>query len=133
MLAQAPLLIPTPQTEGWRIPPDIFETGTRLVRAEVMNGSKVLPTLMLLNPCNPKEFQAECLSYLVVFPRCLFLLLFLMHRGLQELGCPPGFSQLMLFLALSSLQFLHLQLGAEKRVLKVQQCRLLLLRRGWGL
>lgn len=103
------------------------------MRAEVTNESKALPTPMLLNPCHPREFQAECLSYLVVFPGCLFLLLFLVHRGLQELGCPPGFSQLMLFLALSSLQFLHLQLGAEERVLKVQQCRLLLLRRGRAL
>lgn len=54
----------------------------RLVYAEMMKESRVLTTSVLLKSCKPKDFEAKCLSYLVVFPGCLFLLLFLMHHGL---------------------------------------------------
>lgn len=48
----------------------------------MMNESGVLTTSVLIKLCKPRDFQAKYLSYLVVFPGCLFLLLFLMHHGL---------------------------------------------------
>lgn len=48
----------------------------------MMNESGVLTTSVLLKLCKPRDLQAKCLSYLVVFPGCLFLLLLLMHHGL---------------------------------------------------
>lgn len=48
----------------------------------MMNEHRVLTASVLLKSCKPRDFQAKCLSYLVVFPGCLFLLLFFMHHGL---------------------------------------------------